>query len=383
MDTAGSRTLVAFPAGGASLSGTGIFADRIMAKLAEMQKTSHTQHAQVAAIVLPAETVRLLHVDLPVTGRRARIAALPFAVEDRISIPIERAHVALCQSTGTGAVLAAVVDRDAMARLGAPVVPVLPETLAIPAPLPDASGRPVWAVWRDGSKAVIRQSDGSGFGLRADMLEMAWSRAGQPAVISYGAALPKALGAQDRSAAPPPPEARDLAVDLRQGDFAPQGAGWARPLRAVAAMAVLGALAHLGLAVADLAALRDIARDVTQQTQAELSRRVPGVSLSAGAQAIGARLAPPTATGQGSGFLPLLARAADPLLIDAPPVTLRRLTWSAADGLLRMQVEASGLQDLQQIERLLGDAGLEVTSGVATASDGAARAELTLSGGQP
>ena len=48
-----------------------------------------------ATILVPTEQVRLLAVDLPLANHAKRLAALPFAIEDKIAEPLENVHIAL------------------------------------------------------------------------------------------------------------------------------------------------------------------------------------------------------------------------------------------------------------------------------------------------
>ena len=370
-----ARTILAFPRTPPAGRPAQPLADRLV----------RAARGRAAPLVLPAEAVTLLTVALPVQGRR-RMQALPFAAEDRIAAPLDAVHVALGPAADAaapdGPVLAAVLSRTLMAQAAASDGAVLPETLAIPAPPSGPDGAPAWAVWREGLRAVVRASDGTGFAVAADALPTIWDRAGRPPLVSYGAALPASLPARDLSADPPPPDPRDLAFDLRQGAFAPRSAGWASPLRAACAVAVLGFAGHLAIAAADLMALRGIAVDERATAQAAIDPLLPGVTVTADAAPILARLRPRPAAPQGSDFLPLLSAASQALLAGAPPVTLRRLAWGAQDGTLTATVQATGLEDLQQAERAIAAGGLRVRSGAATAGEGGAEVTVAVRRGE-
>lgn len=335
-------------------------------------------HARLpGASVLAAGAVALMPLDLPVRGRRQRLQAAPFALEDRLSMPLDRLHVALHPAHGGVAALAAIVDRHRMPSNAAG--PVLAETLAVPVPAA-APGDTAWAVWRSGDRAVVRVSDGSGFGCAADMLDPLWTLAGKPAVSRLADPLPETMGAADLSQAPPPPDAADLGFDLRQGAFASGGRHWPSTLRLAATVAGLGLAAHLALAVADRMALGRIARAEVAAAEARLEERLPGARLSLGLPALLDRLAPRAEAATGSAFLPLFSDTAQALLADAPPADVQRLTWDARTGILVLDVTAGSLEDLQAIERSLADRQLAVETGVATAEDGVARADLRIGG---
>ncbi len=328
------------------------------------------------ASVIAAERVTLLVVDLPLRGRSKRLQALPFAIEDRVAAPVDALHCALRPGAAAGAGLAAVIDRAAMAEAEG-AGPVIPETMAVPAP-PEDGGRAAWAVWREGERAVVRASDGTGFAARAESLPALWAIAGRPAVLRLREELPPEMGAVDLSDDPPPPDPDDLRFDLRQGAFSPGGRHWPGTARIAAGIVLAGLLVHLALALTDRAALARIAAAADGRAGDRLEQRLPGVPAAIGSAALVDRLVPQARAAGGSAFLPLLNEAAAALLIEAPRTQVRRLTWDAPSGELLLDVTAGSLEDLQAIERTLVAAGLPTRSGVATADQGAARAEIRV-----
>ncbi len=339
--------------------------------------------AEAARVALvPAEWMGLQRVHLPVRGARQQRGALPFALEETLASPIETLHFALCGTAPGGDVLVATLSQDRMqnaidAFSGQRLVP---EALVLPTPDPISESQGSWAVWRDGARALVRVSDGTGFAARVDMLPQIWRLAGRPAVFSHGAALPGELGAQDLSGSPPEPLKSDLAVDLRQGAFAPSR-GLAKPLGLLAASLVIAALAHLALAYADLRATRSLAADLRERAQATLAERLPAATIYDDPQLLLRQLSAAGGTTQGSGFLPLLDTTSWALLNAGPTVNLRRLVWAADGAALTLSVEAQGLDGLQSMEQALRVAGLSVRSGTATAGNGGAQSDLTVSMG--
>lgn len=328
--------------------------------------------------VLAADLVTLLDVPLPVRGQKARRAALPFAVEDRIAQTLDTAHVALCRDgQAAGSVLAAVVDRavmDAVAAEGEG--PVLPETLALPVP-----GEGGWTLYHGAGRVVVRTPDGAGFGTSAEALPTLWQLAGRPAVTAYGAPLPDGISATHAPGLPTPAPA-DMAVDLRQGAFAPASADW-RPLARLAAVfALVAALGHLALAGADAWALGRIAAQERATAQAAVAPILPGVRLPDDPTPILARLAPSAAAPpERSAFLPLVGGVSEVLLAQPDRVSWRRLAFTATPPQVSFLAEASGLEALQAAQTALERAGFRVETGAATARDGGAEAEFTVTGG--
>ncbi|MFZ5962164.1 type II secretion system protein GspL [Thalassococcus sp. BH17M4-6] len=356
---------------GAAAGGGGALRDRLSGLLGA---------AEAARIALvPAERFSLHRVDLPLRGERQRRAALPFALEDDLAQPIDTLHFALCTGGG-GGTLAAVLSHDAMTEVAEahPGLRLLPELLLIAAPDPDVAGRARWAVWRQGARALVRVSDGTGFVARSDMLATLWTHAGRPEVLRLGAPL-DGIPAQDLSDDPPAPDPKSLRTDLRQGAFAPSR-GLGRPMKVLAAGIVVAALAHLGLAYADLRAQRTLAADLKTQAQALLAQKIPEATVFDDPALLLAGLSR-TGGGAEPGVLQVFGQVSDAVLGAGAELNLRRLLWSDRSGTLTLQVEAPGLEDIQRIEQALRGAGLSVRSGAVTAGQGAAQAELIVQQG--
>ncbi len=336
---------------------------------------------------IPSESVFALLVDLPVRGQRQRAAALTFAAEDRIGASVESVIVAqapLRPPTATPTqVLAVVVSRAVLATASVSAPPdaaILPDFMAIPRPA-DVPGGIVWAVWCDGPRTVVRVSDGTGFGVATGTLPILWNRAGRPAIRSLGDGLPDGLAGTDMSAAPPPADIADLAFTLRRDGATGPGQAAMRPFKAALVVLAAGLILHLAITAVDLFALNRIAAQERATAQAAVAAVLPGIDIGTDPAAILARLAPRAAPSQGSDFLPLLSEVSAILAASGPSVTLRRLTYGASDGVLSLQVQAGGLDDLQQVEQVLQAAGLIVTSGAANAGDGGAEVELHIARG--
>ncbi len=342
-----------------------------------------TESLQVTPLILPGEQVTLMATALPVRGTRAKRAALPFALEDRISAPLEETHIALCRPlTDADQVLAAVVDRTVMqAAADAGDAPVLPETFALRTP--QAKGEnAVWAVWISAGRALVRVSDATGFVVDVAMLPLVWQQAGKPLIESYGDAapdiLPDKMPVLFHAAHPPDPDPKDLNVDLRQGAFAHQSADWSQYVKRAAMIAGIGLIGHLGIMVADTVALTRIADRERAAAQAAVDAVLPGLIVTPDTDPILRRLAPAASAPEGSAFLPLLGKMSVTLLEADTQISFRRLTFADEPARLTLLVEVPGLDDLQQAERLLRADGFGVTSGASTASAGIAEAEFVV-----
>ena len=338
-------------------------------------------------VLVPSELVTSLVVDLPAGSTRQRAALLPYAIEDKIAQPIESVVVATAylQGAAPGQVLALAMAQSGLTDLLAVAEKssaAMPDILLIRRPDRPATGV-AWAVWRDGARAVVRVSDGTGFAINVDMLAVLWTLAGRPVLTSLGAALPTNMPAIDLSAAPPEPDPADLgfrfpvAVSQEDRNVA------LRPLIAAGVIALAGCAMLLGLAIADTIALSRIAATHQATAQVALSAVLPGVTVTPDVTPILSRLTPETVQPAQGTFLPLLAAVTASLATAGPDVSLRRLNWAELDNRLTLTVLAAGLDDLQTIEAHLTEAGFTVTSGAATAGEGGAEVELSVTGPVP
>ncbi len=352
--------------------------------LALRAKQFCTGHRKGLPVLVASELIAALVVDLPAASARQRDALLAYAVEDRVAQPIEVVAVAQGMLSGAapGQVLALVVARPTLAALVAAAPPgcaAMPEMLLIRRPAPPATGM-AWAVWRDGMRAVVRASDGTGFAVSVDMLHAVWLRSGKPVLTSLGAALPTNLPAVDLSGAPPDPDPADLNFRFPVPRSPADRVAELRPLIRVAGIVLAGWTAVLGLALADTIALGRIAVTQRDQAQVALSGILPGFSLTDDVEQVLSRLAPTAAQPRQSAFLPLLAGVSAAMAEAGPGFSLRKLGWAEADNQLILTLQAAALADLQIIERHLADTGFSVSSGAAIAGDGGAEVDVIITG---
>ena len=290
-----------------------------------------------AVLLVPAERVLLLAVDLPLPSRRQRIEALPFAVEERIAAAPGASHLALGTPLPDGRHLAGIVAMEVMTEwvaaagaAGLGDMPLMPDALALP--VPDAG----WAVAREGGRILVRQADGTGFATTEARFEPLWDTAGRPALTETMLALQ--------------PDAT-LPLDLRQGAFAP--AQTDAPIwRRAAMVAGLGIAAHALIAAADVVALDRIAARWRGETAVLVSTIRPGTAADDPALADTATaLLPAGAAAPPGAFLPLMARASA-ALAGAPGATLREVTFQG--GALSLTIAG----DVPRAAAALSAAGL-------------------------
>ena len=336
-----------------------------------------------AVVLVPTEDVLMLSVPLPIANRTQRAQALPFAIEDQVSEPLEALHVALGAETTPGTSLAGVVRHDRMIEwcslidaAGLSGAAVIPDALGLPAPGPG-----FWSVSANDGRVLVRSADGTGFAVPEPAFAMIWTTANSPGLVSYGGALPDGIvasppgpGWTGQTTVPSP-----ILLNLRQGRYAPVSvqSPW---LRRLAIVVGLGLLAHIAILALDTVALMRAA-DARRDEVATLVAAAGGPTTGDLAATAEAML--PTSVAS-TGFLPIFSRAAGALQPVGSAIALQSLTYAERSGLL-LGIEASDLAGLQQAESALRSAGLEPVAGGAKVEGGRASQELTLGakGGQP
>lgn len=327
--------------------------------------------APATTLLVPSESVLLLGVDLPLPTRAKRLAALPFAVEDRIADPVDAVHLALGDAIGERRYLVAVVRHGVMAEwiaiaeaAGIGTAAFLPDALALPAPVEG------WSVEVTGARALVRAADGTGFAVPLPMLVAAWDAAGRPTVQALGEPLPEAM-AGDGAAFPPPPIAERVSaapIDLRQGAYARRRTAWPSRTRKVATILGLAILAHGAIAVADTLMLQRIAGRRQAALQQLVATTAP--SVPTGGDDFMVRVADllprPTGTNR---FVPLLSRVAGALNPIGPVLVVRTMTFENDALTIDCESPETGMAD--RVRAALSAAG--VAAQVVTAPGGVVR----------
>ena len=314
--------------------------------------------APATTLLVPSESVLLLSVDLPLPSRAKRLAALPFAIEDRIADPLDAVHLALGDAVGERRYLVAVVRHGVMAEwiaiaeaAGIGTAAFVPDALVLPVPVEG------WSVEVSGGRALVRAADGTGFALPLPMLVAAWEAAGRPKVAASGDPLPEAM-AGDGAAFPPASLAQRVAaapIDLRQGAYARRRTAWPSTTRKVAMIIGVAALAHGVIAVADTLMLQRIAErrhDALQQLVATTAPSVP-----TGGDDFMVRVADllprPTGTNR---FVPLLSRVGGALSPIGPVLVVR--TMSFEENALTIECESPETGMADRVRAALSAAGV-------------------------
>ncbi|NIJ07740.1 general secretion pathway protein L [Sphingomonas vulcanisoli] len=336
-----------------------------------------------AIVLVPSEAVLLLTADLPLPTPRRRFEALPFAIEDRVAVPIGSVHCALGEELAPQRHLAGVVDHAVMAAWSAMLAEagldraaLVPDALALPVP-PEGA----WSVDLAAGRALVRLPDGTGFALPAAHLESAWETAGRPRIVAYGELLPFAVAGDPLELAATPLAERLLApaLDLRQGRYAPPRRSASPLLKRIAIVAAIGVVAHGAIATADTLALDHIASQRAAETRALIAQVAPTAVVGEDVAASAEELLPTSGAGP-SQFLPLLSRVATALKPLGAQIVMRSVNFDAAQGTLSVEIEAADIAGLQKAGGLLTSSGLNAMAGAASQDQGKAVGAFLIKG---
>jgi len=328
-------------------------------------------------LLVPGEQVLLTVARVPLRSRARAMAAVPWALEDRLVSDVETQHFALGSAGEEGQWPVAVVARAFLETLlqaceEAGVAPhvALPEPLALPLPEADS-----WSAVEEGGRVVCRTGPATGFACAATLLPtiagaldppagVALERLGEgtaewPSPLDQRLQLTGALREPMEGFAAAPDR---HAIDLLQGPYSRRervGRLWRqwRVSAALAAILVVLLAAQWLVAYHDLGrreqALRAAAERILREAAPDVGRIVdPRVQLKNRLEALRG-----DDGDDDSGLLPLLRRAG-PVLAQRGEVTLTALEWR--NRTLDLSVEAGELTAVDALQRALQQAGLAV-----------------------
>lgn len=302
-------------------------------------------------LLVPTEQVLILSVPLPLPSQTRRLAALPFAIEDRIADRIDSVHLALGQrplglAAEGGDWLAAVVDPAVMngwvlaaEEAGLGDAAIMPDALALPIP---EAGR--WNVQRIGLRILVRLPDGTGFAGLEPLFLSIWTAAGKPPCDEVF-----------------PADMTSIALDLRQGIFARPRQGLSATARRVVLVAAAGLLAHGAIATADTLTLRSIAAKRGAELIAQLDTSAPGRFTGTDpheAADIAAGILPAGGSAPPGVLLPLLTRASTALAPFGGTVTIRSMRFDEAGRSIHFDLDMADPGASAGIVSALRQAGL-------------------------
>jgi general secretion pathway protein L len=336
-----------------------------------------------AIVLVPAEEVLLMAVDLPIASARRRLDALPFAIEERIAQPLGEVHAVLGAETVSQRYLAGVIAQERMRRIvdllvasGLEQAALVPDVLGLPVP-----PRGAWNIDIAGGRALVRVEDGTGFALPIAHLATAWSAAGRPRAISYGEPVPEEIaseaGAHDEQSL----AARLIqpALDLRQGIYAAPRRIISPLWRRIAIVAAAGAFAHAAIAGVDTLAVERIAATKASETRALVQQVAPSAVIGDDVAASAAEILPAGGAGP-SGFLPLFVRVGGALKPLGSAIRMHAISYDGSAGTMSIEVEAATIDGLQQVSAALTAAGISAQAGAASQSDGKAVGAFLIRG---
>lgn len=324
-----------------------------------------------ATLLVPSESVLLLVADLPLGTHAKRLAALPFAIEDRIADPIDAVHVALGSEIAPKRYLVAVVRHARMREwieiadtAGLAHAAMVPDALALA--VPDEG----WTAEAGEGRMLVRSADGSGFAVPSALAGQAWEAAGQPRIWNAGATPIGELPQEPRPAGGGSLAERlaKPAVDLRQGVYARRAAGGSSWLKRLGWIAAAGIAAHTVIAAADAVMLRAIAERRADDTRAAVAQAAPGANLSGDLRTSVADMLPPPGAA-GSRFVPLVMRTSNALAPLSSAVTARSMRFEGNALVMEIEPGESGLAG--RVRDAMHAAG--VSADVASGADGAVR----------
>lgn len=312
-------------------------------------------------LLVPAEAVLTLAVALPLPSHARRLAALPFAIEDRITDRIDAVHLALSTQRVGDNWIAAVVDPARMQEwlvaaeeAGLGDAAVMPDALALPLPTEDR-----WNVLRAANgRILVRTPDGAGFAAQQPLFLAIWTAAGKPEcdeLPGFEAVVP-------------------IDIDLRQGLFARPRQGLSATARRVAIVAAAGLLAHGAIAAADTVALKSIADKRGTELIAALNSAAPGrftASDPHDAAVLAAELLPAGGSQPPGTLIPILGRTSSALAPFGNLLTMRSLEFDEAQRRLLIDANLADPSATPSVVEALRKAGLtarfEGTSLIVTA----------------
>jgi general secretion pathway protein L len=324
-----------------------------------------------ATLLVPSESVLLLSVDLPLGSHAKRLAALPFAIEDRIADPIESVHLALGSEIAPKRYLVAVVRHAVMrewvetaAAEGLGHAAIVPDALALP--VPDDG----WSAEAVDGRVLVRSADGAGFSVSSTLIGQAWEAAGRPRIWNCGAIPIGELPQEPRPAGGGGLAGRlaTPAVDLRQGAYARRAAGGSGWLKRLGWIAAAGIAAHTAIATADTAMLHVIAERRADDTRAAVAQAAPGANLGEDLRISVADMLPPPGAA-GSQFVPLVTRTSNALAPLSSAVTARSMRFEGNTLVMEIEPGEPGLAG--RVRDAMRAAGMNAD--VAAGQDGAVR----------
>ena len=367
------------------------------------------QEAAVAAsglgvsVLAPASDCLLTTVSVPGSNRQKLVRAVPYALEEQLTVDVEDLHFALGPELGDGshAVLVIAIERlesilESCREAGLDVDRVIPEQLAVPCPPSGTS------VVIDRDMALVRTGDYAGLAIDTDNLGLILPNRPEPEEEGVtgelrvyrlaGSPLPEFGPAADTAVVEEyhgspmgllAAGAGSPTIDLLQGPYSRSqewGKLW-RPWRATAALLLAAFIvSHVIMAIdyyrlsQEQDALTSRIEEIYRETFPAAKRVVnPQVQMQQQLDQLLRR------QGGGSGFMTLLARAGD-VLRSNKSIEISGASFRA--GRLDVDLTANSVQVLDELKQTLSGKGLnvEIQSATTDASQ-RVKSRLRIQGG--
>lgn len=345
-------------------------------------------------LIVPAERVVLRQLTVDAAERRVLRQTLPYQLEDELVSDVDTLHFAWSEPEA-GQVATAIVDRDWLASVSAPLRAVEREWAAIwPEPLLLPLPNDGWRIHLSARRWVLRHGPYLGFGLEPDLavvmlagliaetptppVQLQWQGEEEQyeALITC---LPEAwrehlVKVTDTTASEP-----DL--DLAQGDFARRipWRRWWQTWRVAAAL--LGVAVGLQFALTGLDYRRQAADNLVlrQAIEASFREAMPRGAMVEPERQLQRRLDALRGSGD-AGFVALLEPVGR-LLAERPSVSLDSLNYVQAQRELRLTINAERFADVEALRQALNQAGLSAELAGSNSDGQQTKARLRIRGG--
>lgn len=364
----------------------------------------HAKGRRVIAFV-PAERITLTHVEVPSRNPQKVLQAVPFMLEDKLAEDVESLHFALGSRDGTRQLVAAVGRAhmqellDTLNATGLAPARLIPDVCAV-TPEPATA-----VVVVEGSVALVRFPDGSGFGADCDLAahllkrRMAAESGDISRVVIHASpdgedgfdAMLADLSQERVTQALPDGRLALLAhssagqrgLDLLQGDFKLQTSFQEHWRQWRLAAFLLAACLLLGLVqqVTSYVKLRHQATALDSQVEQLFTQAMPGSRLQAGTEMeqMKQRLAA-LQGGNSAGSLLVLLDALGTGLSSNPSIQVTGLNYQG--GNLQAQLQAADIGALDALKGVLnGQDGVTARLDSVNASGSQVTGRITLTGG--
>ena len=326
---------------------------------------------------VPGADVRLLVQPVASEEKKHLGKALPFALEEQVAEDIDDLHFAWCPLQGEDYAVA-ITAREKMDAWQALLadLPGIQSWLPEPLLLPWRSGE--WCLVLEGPMAIVRFGQCGGFTVErelvAALLAGVAAEAGEPeAVVLYGseqvadtALLPAGLRERvqwrrgNLCAALMLSDPGGVNLNLLQGAYAPRLplGDWWRQWRVVAAAFAGAFILQLAATYADYRALSAQNLALRGAVEAAYRRAFPTGAVVDAEKQLRRQLDALGGTGQGSGFVSLLARVGG-AVAGLPGTSISTINYSDKGDEMRLNIVAADFEGVENLRSRINDAGLD------------------------